>query len=83
METSFHKNQNPKSFLNPTLVGSLAVIAGAFAIRWWLSRDQAVAPEAKAGEQNTPLNKKWGDGTRDVVEEASWESFPASDPPAW
>jgi len=28
-----------------------------------------------------PQSRRFGDGTRECVDEASWESFPASDPP--
>jgi len=35
-----------------------------------------------AAARRPDLEQKFGDGTRDIVEEAAWESFPASDPPA-
>jgi hypothetical protein len=41
-------------------------------VRKWIARHDPPATQ-----------HRFGDGERDLVDEASWESFPASDPPAY
>ncbi|HEU4579143.1 MAG TPA: hypothetical protein VFS67_12855 [Polyangiaceae bacterium] len=66
--------------------GMLGLLAFAYGIErlspfalGGVSLSQLLRSAARASSPPNP--QRFGDGTRDCVDEASWESFPASDPP--
>ncbi len=69
------KNESA-NFNNKNLMMLLPVL-GAGLLGWYFySRHSRT-------EDNPKLEKNWRDGKVDAVDEASMESFPASDPPSW
>lgn len=76
-----------------TLGWFFAGLGGALAVGYLLRRNaggpqlqrfagMGAGPVASSRDASRKLEPNWHEG-RDAVEEASWESFPASDPPSF
>ncbi len=62
----------------------LLVLSGAALVVRGVT-DKPLKDSAKRVERwlKQPPAQRFGGGTRDLVDESSWQSFPASDPPAY
>jgi len=72
--------------IKAVLLGACSIALSGYVIRKIASAEKVARRLSLVRtdlDSSAPLERKFGNHTRDIVEEASWESFPASDPPPW